>query len=173
MIFWRITCPFPVFTKPKGSLPSSRTTPAQPALKLAALLPVTSLFTSLYSLSLSLLLCCWKVYKKPPGEGCSPLSFSNYCLRKPERVTPIPKMDMFIPKTTLFIPPSPAGTILPHHIATQLSHTANCGYSSGILYSRIHYNSPFWNTSFIMPGKETDLPNPPAKPQLSTEKPTV
>ena len=165
MIFWRITCPFPALTKLKGSLHSSKTTSSQPLLKLAA--------ASLSSLSLSLLLCRWKVYKKPPGEGCSPHSFSNYCLRTPERVTPILKRDLFIPKTTPVLPPSSAGTILPHHIATQLSHIANCGYSSGILCSRIQYNSPFWNTSFIVPGKETNLPNHPANAQLSTAKPTV
>ena len=63
----------------------------------------------------------------------SPLCFPNYRLRKPETFIPMPKGCLFIPKTTS-LPPSPAGIFLPHHIATELSHIANCGYSplSGI-----------------------------------------
>ena len=45
----------------------------------------------------------------------------------------MPKGCLFIPQTTS-LPPSPAGIVLPHHTATELSHIANCGYSplSGI-----------------------------------------
>ena len=79
----KVTCSFPVLTKLKGSLPSSRTAPSQPPVKVAA--------TSLSSLSLTLLLFTGRSTKSHlVSTSLSPLSFSNYCLRKPETVTPIP-----------------------------------------------------------------------------------
>ena len=100
--------------QPKGSLPSSRTTPSNPLLKLAA--------TSLSSLSLTF--SHQKVLPKVTNQDLfPPLSFPNCCLRKPETVIPIPKWDCS------FSPMKPSWNRVPHQLATQLSHIAKCEYS--------------------------------------------
>ena len=99
--------------QPKGSLPSSRTTPSNALLKLAA--------TSLSSLTLTF--SHWKVLPKITNQfSFSPLSFPN-CLRKPETVIPIPTGDCSLSPT------KPSWNHVLHQLATQLSHIAKCGYS--------------------------------------------
>ena len=156
VIFWRATCYFQALPSQREACLPAGLPPPQPLLKFAA--------TSLSSLPVNLLLCHWKVFQKSPGDGCSPLCFPNYCLRKPETFIPVPRGDLFITKTSFsFTKPSWNHSASPH------SHT-------NFPHCQLWIQSPFWNTSIIMPRKETNLfrvPRHPKKAQLSTEKLTV
>lgn len=61
-----------------------------------------------------------------------------------------------------FLPQSPAGTA----VASSTSYIA-------FPLRQMWIQSPFWNKSLIMPGKETNLPSQPARAQLSVETPII
>ena len=129
VIFWRATCYFPHQDKGKPAFQQDRPLPSP----YSSLLPLPS--PCLWHFSVS-----GRSTKSHLVRTClPPVCFPNYCLRKPETFIPMPKACLFIPKTTPSLPACPAGIVLPHHIATKLSHIANCGYQP---LSGIH---PLWS----------------------------
>ena len=110
---------------------------------------------------MSVLLCHWKVFQKSPGDDCSPLCFPNYCLRKQETFILVPRGDLFITKTSFSLTKPSWNPFASPHSHTNFPHC------------QLWIQSPFWNTSTIMPRKETNLPCHPEKAQISTEKLTA